>query len=314
MAELSINNLFLVGIVFFIQLELFFNICYNNIIFFTKYLKNSKLNTPTNTTLQTYLNFFYVFFLLTLFTLKISYPTNLTLIILFTLLFWLLDKFLHNFTLFSKINTNLYKVILTLIVGFMSLLIFVDSFLSFFFYIELYGVLYYFSFLTSYSLSNQTLLKYKNGLLLLLWNNFLTTFFLAIGCYFLLKSYGTTNFRELYLVTNFSVYVYIFLIGLAWKLGIPLFHFFKLEIYKYLLRENVFLFSVTTTLINTLILYFLLSQPFILNTVYLNNFLIIPLLFSINLVLVNLKIFNVLHYFALSSVLTMTTLLSLFLI
>ena len=314
MAELSVNNLFLTGIVFFFQLELFFSICYNNIIFFTKYLKTSKSHSIITTVSKSYLNFFYLFFLVTLLTIKINLSINLTIIIIFTIFFWLLDKFLYSFTIFSKINTNFYSIVLVLIVGFMGLLAFIKSFLSFFFFIELYSVLYYFAFLTSYSLSNQTLLKYKNGLLLLLWNNFLTTFFLGMGCYFLLTKYGTTDFNELYLLTNYSVYVYIFLVGLAWKLGIPLFHFFKLEIYKYLLRENVFLFSISTTLINLLILYFILSQPFVLNTIYLKNFIIVPVLFSINLVLVNLKISNILYYFAVSSVLTTTTILSLFLI
>lgn len=312
MAELRLSNILIISVIFFLQLELFFSNCYYNIIFFTKYLNNAKTFKVNTTLTKVSINLFFFFFLVIVFS-KVKSDINLTLFVTSIIFFWLLSKFLNIFTLFSKLNTNFYSIIIFLLMTFVYLLNLVNSFLSLFFFIELYGVLYYFSFLTSYSISTQTLLKYKNSLLLLLWNNFLTTFFLAFSCYLLISASGTTDFVELIFIEKSSYCIYIFLLGLSWKIGIPVFHFFKLEIYKYLLRENIFLFSISTTIINLILLYFLISQPVVLDIIYNQNFIIIPIIFVINLLLSNLKLFNILHYFALSSILTMTTILTLFL-
>ncbi len=174
--------------------------------------------------------------------------------------------------------------------------------------------MYYFLFLTSYNFSNQTLLKYKNGLLFLLWNNFLTSIFLVLGTFLTIRFCGTTDFYELNLITTSFVPLYIYLIGLFWKLGLPVFHFLKLEIYKYLLRENVFLFSILTTLVNVIILFLTLSQPIFLNTLLLHNWLIVVFIFSILLAIVNLNVTNLLQFFAFSSVFTLTTVLTIYII
>ena len=169
--------------------------------------------------------------------------------------------------------------------------------------------MYFFFFLTSYNLTNFTILKYKNSILLLLWNNFLTTIFLSVSCFFLLKSYGTTNFTELATLNSAPTILGLFLIGLAWKLGIPFFHFFKLEIYKFLTRENIFFFSVITSLVNILIFYFSIQIPVIYTLLYLNNWLFVFIFFLINLVIYNLNIQSVLVFFALSSLITVATVL-----
>ena len=93
-----------------------------------------------------------------------------------------------------------------------------------------------------------------------------------------------------------------------------MFHFFKLEVYKYLLKENVFLFSILTTVINLVLMFFCLTQPAIFNVIYLNNVLVFVVLFAVVLTLVNLKLTNLLQFFALSGALTMTTLLTVYLI
>jgi len=142
------------------------------------------------------------------------------------------------------------------------------------------------------------------------WNNFLTTFFLALGCFYMLKEEGTTDFYELSLLRSDLYPIYFFAVGLFWKLGLPLFHFFKVEVYKYLLRENVFLFSIITTIINTVLLIVFVSQPVVFNTIYLNNFLVIILVFSIILAIVNLNLSNILQFFAFSGVFTLATVLT----
>jgi hypothetical protein len=108
--------------------------------------------------------------------------------------------------------------------------------------------------------------------------------------------------------------VYFFLLGLFWKLGLPVFHFFKLEVYKFLLKENVFLFSILTTIINVVLLFFCLTEPSIFTALFTHNIFVLFILFAVCLVIINLKLTNFLQFFALSGVFTMTTVLTVFLI
>ncbi len=315
MAELSFNSFFLIGVIFFLQVELFIHLCYTTYIFYTKTLKVLNSNKISRVSFNLNINNVYIFFFfIYIIFLKSSVNLYLFLITFSLFLIYLLNKVLAFVNNYTKINTNFPSNILSLTIGLLFLLPHIKSFLVLFFFIELYSVIYYFSFLNTYSFSNQTLLKYKNGLLLLLWNNFLTTFFLAISCFFLVRFYGTTSFLELNLITTHSNIIYLYLVGLAWKLGLPIFHFFKLEIYKFLLKENVFFFSVVTTIFNLLILCFCVSQFVIFNTIYLNNLLIILSIFALNLIILNLTLSNLLYFFAISSLLTMTTVLVVFLL
>lgn len=258
-------------------------------------------------------SFYFVFLLIALFFFKNSSGNVLTLLLIFTIYLLKVNQMLEKITNFANTNNIIHLVLPTFSIFFF-LFFFITSFLTLFFFIELYGVLYYFCFLTSYTFTNQTILKYKNGLLLLLWNNFLTTFFLAMGCFLITKNFGTTDFRELQLLTSTTNYIYVFLVGLFWKLGLPLFHFFKLEVYKYLLKENVFLFSILTTVINVSLLYLCMLQPIVFNTLYVQNLFIIFPLFGILLAIINLKLTSLLHFFAFSSVFTLTTVTTVFLI
>lgn len=150
--------------------------------------------------------------------------------------------------------------------------------------------------------------------MLLLWNNFLTTILLSFSCLFFFKIYGTTSFSELQLITNTSKIVYLYLIAVGWKLGLPLFHFFKLEVYQYLLRENVFLFSIITVVINLFILFFLLKIEIVYFSLYSNNFIVLILLVLVNILILNLKLQSMLLFFAVSGLVTTTTLLTVFII
>ena len=315
MAEFSFNNLVLVIVVFFLQIEIFIYTCYNSYIFYIKLLKTSNTKKINKAIFQEKVNkvYFYFYFFIVIF-LKVNNNNYLLLILFVLILVNLLNTTLALFNNYVKPTSNIHSIILSLMLSFLFTLQYVNSFLVMFFFIELYGVIYYFSFLSTYSLTNQTLLKYKNGLLLLLWNNFLTTFFLGISCFFIIKTYGTTSFIELGLLTTKTNLIYIYLLGVFWKLGLPIFHFFKLEIYKFLLKENVFFFSIVTTAFNLVILYFLLVQGIVFNTIYLNNFFLILIIFAFNIIILNLKLSNMLYYFAISSLLTMTTALVIFLI
>lgn len=313
-AEVSFNSNCLVAFILYIQVEAYYYVCYNNFIFFNKTLRlastqkaNSQLFSYTDNSL------YFIFFLLSIFFYRHNNFTNCSLILLSTLFMVFLVKVLHNVTNYSTTNNTVFLVLPSFIT-LTYLVFFVKSLLVFFFFIEVYSVLYYFCFLSSYNFTNQTLLKYKNGILFLLWNNFLTTVFLVLGCFLTLRFTGTTNFYELSLIADNLPCLYFFVIGLFWKLGLPVFHFLKLEIYKYLLRENVFLFSVLTTLINVIILFIMLSQPIVFNTLLMHNWIIIILSFTILLSVVNLNLSNILQFFAFSSLFTVATVLTVFVI
>lgn len=256
---------------------------------------------------------YFIFFLLAFFFQK-AIQTPYSSIIFLTILFlYFLDRTLLKLTNFKVVNNVIHLILPTFSV-FLFFVFFVKSLLVLFFFIELYSVLYYFCFLTSYNFTNENLLKYKNGILFLLWNNFLTSMFLALGCFLMLRATGTTDFQELNaLGGNFNC-LFVFLVGLFWKLGLPIFHFLKLEIYKSLLRENVFLFSILTTVINVVLLVLCLSQPIFFTTILNYNWLVLVFTFSILLVLNNLNLTNILYFFAFSSVFTLSTVLSVFVI
>lgn len=314
-AEVSFNSSILVVFILYLQLESFYYLCYNNFIFFTKALKVSSTR-KVNTHLSNYVynTFYFIIFFFSAFFYKNNTFDNASLFIMSTIFMFFLNKVLNRISATNIFNTNALYLVLPTFLIFLFFIFYIKSLVVFFFFIELYSVLYYFCFLSSYNLTNQTLLKYKNGLLFLLWNNFLTSLFLVLGCFWTLNMAGTTNFYELSLVTTELYPIYCFLLGLFWKLGLPIFHFFKLEIYKYLLRENVFLFSILTTLLNVIILFITISQPIIFNTLHLHNWTLLVIGFSILLSIVNLNTTNILQFFAFSSVFTLTTVLSVFVI
>ncbi len=314
MAEVFFNNIVMVAFIFFLQVEAFYFVCYSPIISLSKSMKITKTHST-----KTFLNsvtsngYYFLLFFLFLFCFKIPSTNAVILTVLAVIFLYKVDLALSKFDTSIQSN-NIIQFILPTFVSFFFLLFFVKSFLTFFFFIELYGVLYYFCFLTSYNFTSQTILKYKNGLLMLLWNNFLTTFFLGLGCFFMVKTSGSTSFTELQFLQVDTTAVTFFLIGLFWKLGLPLFHFFKLEVYKYLLKENVFLFSILTTLMNVILFYFCFTQPSVFSVVYQYNLLLLTVVFAITLIITNLKLTNLLQFFALSGVFTLSTILVVFLI
>lgn len=315
MAEICLNKYFLISFVLLLQIEFFYFLCYDYAYSFLKFFKIDKLTTSINTnTFNSYniLLFSYFFFAL-LFTKNFYNFTFLSLI--FTVFFLLITFIvLTNYINKTKNNKNVMIYIIPLFGIFLIFFCYIESFLSFFFLIEIYGVLYYFVFLTNHQLTNQTLLKYKNNLLLLLWNNFLTTMFLALSCYFFFKFFATTSFFELSYLTSKTNIVYLFIFGLFWKMGLPLFHFFKLEIYKYLLNENIFLFSILTALINIFIFFFCFNLDIVFSSIYSYNFIVILLVFFLNMLIFNLKLQSFLLFFAFSGIITLATLLTLFII
>lgn len=298
-----------------LQLEFFFCLCYDQVIFFCKSLRLVSASRGGELReYNSYNSLILLFIVMVISSYKTTPMNNIVFISTIVPLFYIFNKLLQSFQINQKTPSNKMSLVLSMFVSFFFIINHVNNFLIFFFFIEIYGVLYYFIFLTSYSFSNYSLLNYKNSLLLLLWNNFLTTIFLALSCFYLLREFGTTAFIELESLVTASNYLYLFLIGLAWKLGLPVFHFFKLEVYKFLVKENVFFFSIITAIVNTFIIFFTISISCVYSTIFLNNLILILLGTASVLVMFNLKVYNILHFFALSSIITMITILSLFII
>lgn len=307
------SKIFILFFVFVFHAEFFFYVCYTPVISLLKSVKIFTLNQNLNNLSITNTNkVYFLFFFISLFFWKEA-NLQLSSVFFFAFIFLFFINSIFDKLIGFKLNSIIYLTIPSFLFALL-FLNFIDSFLIFFFFVELYGVLYYFCFLTSYNFSTQTVLKYKNGLLILLWNNFLTTFFLALSCILLLKNYGTTNFIDL----NFMLFdfysIFFFMVGLFWKLGLPIFHFFKLEVYKYLVKENVFLFSILTILINFFLFYIFFSQTIVLFLAYSYKVFLIIIFVSILLLILSLKSFNILQFFALSGIFTLTTILTVFLI
>ena len=168
-AEVSFNSSILVVFILYLQLESFYYLCYNNFIFFTKALKVSSTR-KANTHLSNYVynTFYFIIFFFSAFFFKNNTFDNASLFIMSTVFMFFLNKVLNRIGAASIFNNNALYLVLPTFLIFLFFIFYIKSLVVFFFFIELYSVLYYFCFLSSYNLTNQTLLKYKNGLLFLL--------------------------------------------------------------------------------------------------------------------------------------------------
>lgn len=127
-------------------------------------------------------------------------------------------------------------------------------------------------------MTNISLLQFKNGLLLYLFNNFFITILFLLGINYTVEFYGTTNFTELMYLNNTTVYwqIYFLIIAFLFKLALPGFHYLKLEIYKYLNMDITILYSVITIFINYTFTIFFFNHNIIFYT--LNSFKLINIL------------------------------------
>lgn len=313
MAEVLFNKIFIISFIFFFYSEFFLATCYVPVVSLLKTIKLSSLNQQSsNVHINNTNKFYFVLFLvILLFWKKLDFAAS-WIFFLSLLILYIVNNIFES--IINVKSNNIVYIILPSFLFSLTFLIFIDSFILLFFFIELYGVFYYFCFISSYNFTTQTILKYKNGLLMLLWNNFLTTFFLALGCLLILKQSGSTNFIDLTFLDFSKIGILIFLVGLFWKLGLPIFQFFKLEVYRYLLKENVFLFSILTTLINFLIVYLVVSQSVVFTLMYSYKYFVLILVTSLFLIITNLKLISLLQFLALSGVFTLTTSLTVLLI
>lgn len=313
MAELHVESTLLLITLNLFILEFFFTFCYCAVFENSKIMKIKKLNVlsfnligmPENSIIlpvifafllsqKGYLSFFLI---------------SVTLSLLFSKLnsSWLLIKLDKEIE--PSIITNLTPVI---VMGILSLN-YIKSLLSLFFIVELFSVFYFFLFLSGFKVISITPLHYKNSLLFLLLNNFLTTVFLTVSCILLLRELGTVYCVDLDYLNTPTGLIYIYIFGLFWKLGYPLFHFFKLELYRYLIRENLLIFSIVTTIVGFSLLVFILTQPAIFTALSKNNLLILLFVSLVSITISKLKTINFFEFLGISGLLTMSTFIVLYL-
>jgi hypothetical protein len=192
-------------------------------------------------------------------TLKLDFSDSIipSLLILVFVLSNLMNK--HSNTNFMFLNFNIFF--------FLIFIMYINSIVVLFIYIELYALLFYFIFLNIKKDTNTlTLLNLKNSLLLYLFNNFFTTILFMFSIYVIVITYGTVNLTELsYLYkVNSSNYLIVLLITFALKLALPGYHYIKLEIYKYLSFENAIYFSTITLIINYMFIMYFLNFNFVI--------------------------------------------------
>lgn len=269
-----------VSLVTILYSEILFGIFFKNI---WKQLKSLTISSTKNTLSVNSLN------------LKILNITHsLLLIFLFTLkssnCLLLLPVVLVNYiikNIFIK-NSNHMLAISTLFI--LSLFfVYINNFITFFIFLELYSITFYFYLLNQNTTASKLLIKYKNNLLLYLFNNFIISVLFMFFISHIVYVYGTVNFSELQLFNNsINNYFVCLILSIITKLSLPGAHYLKIEIYKYVSFENVVVFSVVTLFVNFVLINFLTNINVVYNT--LNSYKIIVLLIPIAIIIIMQKL------------------------
>lgn len=257
--------------------EVFFSILvgnsFKNIKFFSN--KITKSNNIVIFKQYIYVILIYLFIIFSL-TIKLSLNNALfSLVIIYSIITQYVYKYYNNYINFLTFNTII----------FLFYFFFVNNFIIFYLFIELYAILFYFFFLNvNYNSKQLYLIQYKNSILLYLFNNFLTSIIYLIGISYIIHFKGTLNFGELTFFNNVSIewQNYLIILSFIIKLSLPGYHFLKIEIYKYLNLDIVIMFSIITLYINFMFTIFLFNQNiifFTLNSYKFMNLLILMVFF-----------------------------------
>ena len=241
-------------------------------VFFVVNTKNSY--NMQNTLYNKYCMLTIVILILTLKTSKVFYSPLFMLITNYILFIFLLLLLFNRYL--TRLETkNLffsYFHLIVLLISFFYFLFFTKNLILILILVEIITTLYYFFFLQFSQLNNINLIKYKNLISYYLWLSFITLILISSIIILFSFNYGTTSITEVSYFTVNKILYYILFISFTFKLGLPGFHFFKLELYKYLPINILILFSIFSLLINTFIYIYILI---ILQSNIINNLLII---------------------------------------
>lgn len=310
MAGVSIIYLFYLGF-FIINLCSHFLLSFSTMLRFkSKVLFNKKQGILTNT-FSSYSTSLLVLFTTMLNICTLRVPNYLWIIpwefvILQYLFVLVIFFFLKSFWVYSGgyNNSENYDQLFSLIYICTLLLIISENLLSFILLVECVAALYYFFFLQTTPNNFLSITRYKNLLSLYLWLSFFTLFFFLVGSLCLINFYGTLNFKELLffkISDNCTIFI---LISFLWKLGMPGFHFFKFEIYRYLPATELILFSFTSLFFNSLIF---VTFIWLISTIFSSSYLLLFICLTTNILLLlsaGEKI-NLFIFFAFSSLNTL---------
>ena len=156
-------------------------------------------------------------------------------------------------------ETNIILLILIFLYLFLASFRLIPNVMSLIMGLELLSVSYYYYFVFQSQKNYVNFIQLKNLLSFYLWLSFLTFALLVLTTFTIYFFIGTGNFKEMQMLNrHVSGFWWALLVSsLLWKLGAPGFHFFKLELYKYLSLFFLVFFSIITLYINCFILSFL---------------------------------------------------------
>ena len=185
--------------------------------------------------------------------------------------------------------------------------LFISNLISFLLFLEVVSACYYFFFLTTQTIGQKQIIFFKNLFILYLFVSYLTMLSFSLGIALLSYSLGTCMFAELRLFayTN-TIGYWILLSSLGLKIGVPYFHFFKLELYQMLGFESLILFSIFSLYFNIFLYYFLCGVYLSLVAV---NILGVVLLIGVGLLLSVRQFTSFAQFIAISGIITSITLL-----
>jgi len=231
-------------------------------------------------------------------------------IFIFLFLYVVYCSIIQYFLVFKK-NINYFNIFVTnSLFLFIFIFLFTKTYLTYLFFIELFSIYYYFFFLNIFTkLYIHNLYKYKSFILYYIWNSYLTTLFFGIGVLGLSYYFGSLDFYFLSFFKSNNVFLLLLFVSLCWKLGMPAFHYLKLQIYRYLDCYNLFFFSVYSLLFNLFLFVYFLIQPSTI--IFLNYFpiLSIIIIFFLSIVMTYFNITSLYQFFSFSSIVTLVTIM-----
>lgn len=223
--------------------------------------------------------------------------------IIITLVYMFIIFILSNF--FKANKKELHTIFLILLFFFIILttFFFVDNLILFILVLELIAVLYYFFFLQQTQKNLLTFLKLKNLLNLYLWFSFITLILLGFSVLVCTYYVGSVKFSQLecFRYSTNSIYWTLLLLAIFWKVALPGFHFFKLELYQYISILFLLIFSSLSLLLNCFIINFILVIFGLILKIQFFYFLVFALIFNIFLNVKGLLSTTVYQFLAISS-------------
>lgn len=205
-----------------------------------------------------------------------------------------------------KVDRRELNTIFLIFIFFFTILItffFVDNLILLVIALELVAILYYFFFLQQTHKNLLTFLKLKNLLNLYLWFSFITLILLGFSVIVCTYYVGSVKFSQLecFRYSTTALYWTLLLLAIFWKIALPGFHFFKLELYQYMSTLFLLIFSSLSLLLNCFIINFLLVVFGLILKIQFFYFLIFALIFNIFLNIKGFLTTTVYQFLAISS-------------